>query len=163
MKRLLREVSRCFLSAAVLTQSWGGAIVIRHDVSDSEYRVSSAEFPDIAYLPGEGHGVLIATNWVLTAAHAAIWRPIHELTINGIPRAVKEVIVHPGYKKPPKELQSGDAAPLIEFLAASDDVALIKLQQPVTDVTPVRIYKGSGERAGGGNHRRRSDRKWPHR
>ena len=145
MKRLLMEMSRCFLCIALLMQSQVGAIVIRHDVSDSEYRVSSAEFPEIAYLPGEGHGVLIATNWVLTVAHATTWRPIHELTINGIPRAVKEVIVHRGYKKPPKELQSGDAAPLIEFLASSDDVALIKLQQPVTDVTPVKIYKGSSE------------------
>ena len=145
MKRLLREVSRCFLSAAVLTQSWVGAIVIRHDVSDSEYRVSSAEFPQIAYLPGEGHGVLVATNWVLTAAHATTWRRIHELTINGITRTVEKVVVHPGYEKPPKEIQSGNAAALIEFLAASDDIALIKLQQPVNDVTPVKIYKGSGE------------------
>jgi hypothetical protein len=145
MKRLLMEASRCFVCAAVLAQSQVGAIVIRHDVCDSEYRVSLAEFPEIAYLPGEGHGVLIATNWVLTAAHATTWRPIHELEIKGNTREVEKVVVHPGYKKPPKEIQSGDAAPLIGFLAASDDVALIKLQKPVTDVPPVKIYRGSGE------------------
>jgi len=118
---------------------------MRHDVSDSEYRVSSVEFPEIAYLPREGHGVLIATDWVLTAVHATTWRPIYELEIKGITRAVEKVVAHPGYKKPPKEIQSGDAAPLIGFLAASDDVAPIRLQKPVTDVTPVKIYRGSGE------------------
>jgi len=145
MKRFWIEVWCCFLCIAVLAQSRVGAIVIRHDVSDSEYRVNLAEFPEVAYLPDEGHGVLIATNWVLTAAHATTWRPIHELTINGVTRPVEKVVVHPGYKKPPKEIQSGNAAPLLEFLAASDDVALIKLQQPVTDVTPVKIYRGSDE------------------
>lgn len=55
------------------------------------------------------------------------------------------VAVHPGYKKPLRELQEGDAAPLIAFLANSDDIALIKLQQPVTDVTPVRCYGGTDE------------------
>lgn len=49
------------------------------------------------------------------------------------------VAVHPGYKKPLRELQEGDAAPLIAFLANSDDIALIKLQQPVTDVTQCAV------------------------
>ncbi len=64
---------------------------------------------------------------------------------NGIARAVDRVVVHPGYKKPPRELQSGDAAPLITFLASSHDIALIKLQRPVTDVTPARVYEGTDE------------------
>jgi len=83
----------------------------------------------------------------VTAAHATTWRPIHELTINGAVREVESVIIHPGYKKPPKEMRSKDAAPLMAFLAGSEDIALIKLQQQhaITDVTPISIYKGSAE------------------
>ena len=81
------EASRCFLCAV---HGQVGAIVIRHDVSDSEYRVCWAEFPELAYLPGERHDVLIASDWLLTAAHATTWRLIHELTVNGITRAVKK-------------------------------------------------------------------------
>lgn len=122
------------------------AVAIRHDVPDSEYGVSAAKFPALAYLPDEGHGVLIAKDWVVTAAHTTGWRPIHELTINGVSRSVAKVIVHPGYKPAPEELKSGDAAPLMAFAANSDDIALIKLDQLVTDVTPARIYRGSKEK-----------------
>jgi hypothetical protein len=34
---------------------------------------------------------------------------------------------------------------IVVFLAASDDIALVKLVQPVTDVAPVAIYKDSDE------------------
>lgn len=99
----------------------------------------------LAYLPGEGHGVLIARDWVVTAACATTWRPIHKLTINGALCGVERVIIHPGYKKPPKEMQSGDAAPLMAFLTGSDDIALIKLPHAVSGVTPISVYKGSDE------------------
>ena len=146
MIRLLRATSGCFLCAAVLLHMPVHAIVIRHDVSDSEYRVSATAFPALAYLPGEGHGVLIARDWVVTAAHATTWRPIHELTINGVVRSVEKVIIHPGYKKPPKEMRSGDAAPLMAFLAESDDIALIKLRHAISDVSPIAVYKGTDEK-----------------
>ncbi len=126
-------------------RSLADAVVLRHDVADTEYRVNEGEFLPLAYLPDEGHGVLIAPEWIVTAAHATTWRPIHEVAINGIVRAVDKVVVHPGYKRPPPELQSGDAAPLITFLESSDDIALIKLQRPVTDVRPVRAYEGTDE------------------
>ncbi|CAM4134311.1 Trypsin-like serine protease [Stenotrophomonas indicatrix] len=48
-----------------------GAIVIRDDVDDGRYRIERSDFPALADMPGEGHGVLIAPRWVLTAAHAA--------------------------------------------------------------------------------------------
>lgn len=145
MIQLLRAVQACSLCAEILLQMPVNALVIRHDVPDSEYRVSATTFPALAFLPGEGHGVLIAEDWVVTAAHAVSWRPIHELTINGTLCGVEKVIIHPGYKKPPKELQSGDAGPLMAFLAASDDIALIKLQHAISGVTPIPVYKGSDE------------------
>lgn len=141
----LVKASRALLCITILMQVSADSIVVRHDVPDNEYRVSGSEFPWLVYLPEEGQGVLIAPEWVVTAAHATTWRPIHDVVINGIARAVNQVVVHPGYRKPSRELQSGDAAPLIAFLANSDDIALIKLQQPVTGVAPVRCYQGRDE------------------
>lgn len=65
--------------------------------------------------------------------------------VNGKCRAVAELIVHPGYRKPAKALESGDATPLMAALAASDDIALIKLREPIDDVTPVELFRGSDE------------------
>jgi len=145
MIRPQRTALACCLCAVILLQMPVEGIVIRHDVPDSEYRVSASAFPALAYLPGEGHGVLIAKDWVATAAHATTWRTIHELTINGTVRSVGKIIVHPGYKRQSKDMRSEDAAPLMAFLAGSDDIALIKLQHAVSDVTPISVYKGSDE------------------
>jgi Trypsin len=121
------------------------AIVVRHDVADAKCRVSDSVFPPLVELPGEGQGVLISSQWVVTAAHAVTWRPIHEVTINGISRPVAEVIVHPGYKPAPKKMESGEAEPLMAFKAAADDIALIRLENPVSDVAPARLYRGDNE------------------
>ena len=60
------------------------AIVVRHDVADSKYRVQTTAFPALVDMPGEGHGVLIAPQWVITAAHAITWqseiKQINEVT-----------------------------------------------------------------------------------
>lgn len=132
---------------AILLVSYAcSAIVIRHDTPDSEYRVNVAEYPTLASLPREGHGVLISKQWVVTAAHAVLWRPVHEVILNGVARKASRVIVHPGYKPAAEELKSGDAAPLMKFMESSDDIALIKLEHPVNDITPAQIYRGSDEK-----------------
>jgi len=95
--------------------------------------------------------MLIGPKWVLTAAHAVGWQPgITQIVLNGKPRGVARVIFHPGYRKLPQKLidqalSTGDAMLVVVALAASDDIALIELAQPVADVAPVAIYKGDGE------------------
>jgi len=142
---------RLLLLALLAASSTASAIGIRDDVDDSKYRVPSSEFPALVDMPGEGHGVLIAPQWVITAAHAITWQSeIKQVVINGISRDVERLVIHPGYKTPPQELinqamASGEAILLLVPLASSDDIALVKLAQPVTDVAPVAIYTNSDE------------------
>ncbi len=133
------------LPAACLTLSAASAIVIRHDVPDSAYLVPASEFPALVDLPHEGHGVLISNQWVVTAAHATLWHPVAQVMINGQWRSVEKIIVHPGYKSSPHVPPKGDLAPFMVFRASTDDIALIKLSQPVNDVTPVAMFRTSDE------------------
>ena len=128
-----------------------GAIVIRDDVEDGRYRIERSDFPALADMPGEGHGVLIAPRWVLTAAHAAPMEGMGAtIAINGNAYGVERVFLHPGYRRMPEALgkeamATGSPSRIHAFLAASDDIALIKLAAPVTDATPVALYRGSAE------------------
>lgn len=136
---------RILLLMLLAASSPAAAVVIRDDVEDAMYRIAASEFPALADMPGEGHGVLIAPQWVVTAAHAITWQ--HEVTqvvINGIPRDVERLVIHPGYKAPPQALldqalATWDWTLFRALLASSDDIALVRLAQPVVDVPPVAL------------------------
>ncbi|MDQ3039170.1 MAG: trypsin-like serine protease [Pseudomonadota bacterium] len=142
-------MSRLALLLLLAVACSAGAVVVRDDVADSKYRVAASAFPALVDLPNEGHGVLIAPRWIVTAAHAVAWQPhLEVIVLNGTPRAVEKIVFHPGYKKLPQEIidsamKSGDASAVMKFLASSDDIALIELLTPVTDVVPVKIHRGS--------------------
>ncbi len=144
-------VMRLLHVALLLASSAASAIVIRHDRSDTDYLVPATELPALVDLPGEGHGVLVAPQWVITAAHAVTWQSaITSVTLNGSPRDVERIVIHPGYKRPAQELihqvlTTGDATLLRVLLASSDDIALIRLKHAVADVTPLAIYKGNDQ------------------
>lgn len=127
------------------------AIVTRHDIDDAKYQFQATEFPALADMPGEGHGVLIAPQWVVTAAHAITWQPeINQITISGKSRAVESIVIHPGHKAPPQQLfeqalATWDWTLFRVLLASSDDIALLKLADPITDVSPVTIYNSNDE------------------
>ncbi len=123
------------------------AVIIRHDVPDEKYRVDAKAFPQLADLPGVGEGVLISPVWVVTVARAVAGKDVQEVTINGVPRAVARVVIHPGYKPVHPELEQGDAAPLLVYESDLDDIALLQLKEPVTDVLPVSLYRGNTEQS----------------
>ena len=140
------------LAACLLTVSSApGAVVVRADVDDAKYRVPASEFPSLVDLPGEGHGVLIAPQWVVTAAHAAPMQGMEgDVSIRGVVRKVKRVVIYPGYSKVPDQLvkdvlATGDFSKLYAFLDSANDIALIELASPVTDVKPVTLYRGDKE------------------
>ncbi|MEE7546284.1 trypsin-like serine protease [Xanthomonas sp. Kuri4-1] len=128
-----------------------GAIVIRDDVDDAKYRIDGSAFPALADMPGEGHGVLIAPTWVVTAAHAAPMEGMDtDVVIGSRAYKVARVFLHPGYRRMPdalgkEALTTGDPSKIHAFLAMSDDIALIKLAAPVAHVAPVRLYRGTAE------------------
>ena len=144
-------MSRLLLLLLMLSSA-AGAVVIRDDVDDARYRVPPAHFPALVDLPGEGHGVLIAPQWVLTVAHAVPTCEVarRHVDITGERREVARVVVHPGYRPPPQALldnalASWDWTLFVAWLAASDDIALLQLAQPVTDVAPVPLHQGDNE------------------
>lgn len=103
------------------------AIVVRSDVTEDAYPGASNAFPALADLPGEGHGVLIAPRWVITAAHAVNPKVPGQVEIAGETYRVQRVVTHPGYKPLPPALAeaavaSGDLTALMELLKTSDDV-----------------------------------------
>jgi len=122
------------------------AIVRRHDVRDARYVVSDDYFLPLADIPTEGEGVLIAPSWVVTAAHATQWQrmPIDHVTIAGKVRNVSQVIVHPGWRRVRESEGESEASRLATRLD-NDDVALLRLSEPVTDITPASIYRGDRE------------------
>jgi len=128
-----------------------GAVIIRSDVKDAKYRVPASAFPALVDMPGEGQGVLIAPRWVVTAAAPMQMQGMEDaVSIGGLARKVKRVITYPGYKGLPdslvkEALASGDISKVWAFLASSNDIALIELASPVTDVTPVPLYRGNQE------------------
>ena len=72
------------------------AIVIRHDRPDSLYLELGRRLPPLARV-GLAHGTLIATDWVLTAAHVAEGvSPLSgAIEIEGQEYPVSRIVLHP--------------------------------------------------------------------
>lgn len=115
-----------------LSLSWSAqAIVIRHDQSDSNHRTDESAYPSVVRFE-DGAGVLVGSQWVLTAAHVASLFDsgyIRTAHIAGERIPIADVIIHPEWT-----------------MGGPHDIALVRLQRQITTVTPVELYQGTDEK-----------------
>jgi hypothetical protein len=112
------------------------AATIRDDVADAQYigLGQSPEYSSVGTFVNNqsfnGSAVLIAPDWVLTAAHLFRFASSGTFTINGSSYTSSALITHP--------MWNGNAF-------AGYDFGLIQLSSPVLGVTPTLLYTGSNE------------------
>ncbi len=105
-------------------------IIIRHDRDDAQYRALGAKYAAVGFVGRDGESVLIAPEWVLTAAHVAADIPAgaRHIIFGNKPYPIASVFLHPEWKQSPQ-----------------NDIALIKLAEPVKTITPVALYTEKDE------------------
>lgn len=115
--------------ATVLTLSAQG-IVIRHDVADKKYLATIEDFPPLATLYSIGvHGTLIAPQWVVTAGHAVFcMEPGDKIKVGYHWAEIEKRYAHFDYE-----------------LNEENDIALLKLKEPITAIKPAKLYRKSDE------------------
>ncbi len=127
-----------FLFVAVALAAPARAIVEldgSFSVSDSDYLNQASLYPSVGeFGSGSGavSGVLIASDWVLTAGHiaAALTVNVSTFTIGGNTYTVTGTTIYPTFSLSP---------------TVHDDIAVVQLSAIVPNVTPATMYSGSAE------------------
>ncbi len=114
------------------------AIVVRGDAPDDAILVDPDDYPEVvSLLNGRAVGTLISETWIVTAAHVGQFIDHAEngtqVMISGEPNNIAEIVIHPSWD----EEALGHAKVF--------DIALLRLTDPVTSVSPAPIYLGREE------------------
>lgn len=121
------------------------AIIIRHDMADSRYLVDELDFPQLFYLHTRYNNkvcmaTLIGEQWAITAGHCSVETPLGEVvnagqvypvSLLGQDYSVTQLVLHPGFQNPQQ--------------SRAVDLALIKLDRPVSGVRPLALYRDADE------------------
>lgn len=108
-----------------------GSPVLRHD-RDMARTLELAEQFTFVCTVGGGSGTLIASDWILTAAHVIeAFQPGEGIECDGHRRAIGQTFLIPTRLSD----GSGDRA----------DIGLVKLQEPIEGIAPALLYEGGDE------------------
>jgi Trypsin len=105
------------------------SIVIRHDRDDEKYLALGAKYPVVGFFQENVGCTLIAPRWAITAAHVVESNPAfidYYVMFGGTRYEIEKIIIHP------KRVR--------DTVDSSADIALLKLKEPVTGITPALLY-----------------------
>ena len=103
------------------------AIIMRHDLPESDYIVDDGDYPALVdmFYPGDCIATLINDSVLITVAHCAEdLRLSDTLLVAGTEHAIEAVLLHPDYD------------------GWFNDIALIHLTEPVVGVASLSLYRG---------------------
>ena len=133
----INDVQSAFSAAAIPLQGTAGTTVVTTDSVPPPRKsrilngTPTSDFPAVGKIGDQrwanSSGVLIDSEWVLTAGHSGegIGHKKGRFTIDGVIYKTKKVFVHPDYNR---GLLGTNSA---------NDLALFRLRKPVTGVTPI--------------------------
>ncbi|TMP78265.1 hypothetical protein CWB73_17080 [Pseudoalteromonas phenolica] len=135
-------ISKVIIAGLITTSLHANAIIIRHDVSDSDYIKQAADFPAIFPLKDDGKtkncvGTLITPQWAVTAAHCTILlEPGSQLEIAGNKTEVHSIHLPSEYgnMKAIKNEQGKIIDIEDKVKDPSFDIALLRLSHPLEEV-----------------------------
>lgn len=119
------------LQAMLATAGASMAATMRHDLLPQDYAAEAAGYGSVGSVTGgftNGSGVLISSNWVLTAGHITDLRSGGTYTIGGVDYAIKRVLAHPQH---------------VAF-STTYDVGLVELVNPVNGIQPAKMMPFDG-------------------
>jgi hypothetical protein len=131
-KRLLKFAIFAFVIGFLSQNNF--SIVIRHDRDDEKYLALGKKYPVAGYFQERVGCTLIAPRWAITAAHTIEGNPafINYYVIFGDKRyEIEKIITHPARVK--------------NTVDSSADIALLKLKEPVMDISPALLYERMDE------------------
>jgi TonB family protein len=122
---------KIILLVSLLLSLHSHAIIMRHDVNAKQYLVQNNQYPSVINLKFLT-GTLIHPQWIITAAHGTSYMPGQQKVMIGSNEYTVQFIVrHPNYDKN----------------SIIHDMALLKLDRPVTDIKSTAIYSLSDEKS----------------
>lgn len=114
------------------------SLVVRHDVSDERFIALAKKYPQIGHL-SDGESTLIKENWVITAAHAAIYLKEEmetgktpQVTIDRKRYDVEKVILHPNFE--------------LSETSIENDIALLQIKGRITHIPVAKLYSKQNEK-----------------